>query len=57
MARWKHKIEYTPKAGKKYPEGKLMKKGTKLSCDGCNGKGKTYLGTCKGCEGEGYIVV
>lgn len=41
---------------RKYPEGKLIKKGKRLKCHGCK-KGKTYLGTCEGCKGTGYIIV
>jgi DnaJ-class molecular chaperone len=54
-----HKRETAPaKAGRKYPVGKLMKKGTRLKCHGCDAKGEVLPGkSCRGCEGKGYIIV
>jgi hypothetical protein len=53
----KPKFEQAPrKVGRQYPTGKLMSKGTRLKCHGCN-KGKTLKGKCTGCDGKGYIIV
>lgn len=53
----KPKFEPAPPRKNKYPKGANMKKGSQLSCMGCN-NGKVAGGKdCKGCKGTGFIKV
>ncbi len=45
--------ELKVKGGSKYPLYEKMKKGSKLKCLGCSGNNPD----CKGCQGQGYIIV